>query len=97
MAHIKDGGPAFPATRLEENPLFDSLSMQPQPRFIPVEYGGMTLRDYFAAQALIGLLSCEPWVRGLDSSLTTTPGQFKPYVAAHAYYMADAMLAEREK
>lgn len=46
---------------------------------------GMTLRDYFAGQALIGLLS-NPESMGLSTNIS-----FK------AYNLADAMLAEREK
>ena len=43
---------------------------------------GMTLRDYFAAKAMNGLLA-----RGLHEH----------HVAALAYNVADAMLAERNK
>ena len=57
---------------------------------------GTSLRDWFAGQALIGLLTCGPWVKGLDAELTSKPGAFKPYVAAHAYLMADEMLKARE-
>ena len=46
---------------------------------------GMTLRDYFAAAALQGVLACP------DSD-----GTFKEFSAV-AYKHADAMLAEREK
>ena len=46
----------------------------------------MTLRDYFAGQALVGLCAC-PTIHlpGLDD------------YARHAYEQADAMLAERAK
>ena len=43
--------------------------------------GGMTLRDYFAAKAMQGIL-----FEGLDPEDT----------AKHAYAMADAMMKERE-
>lgn len=46
---------------------------------------GMTLRDWFAGQALAAWLS-----DGLPRSLDST-------VAAEAYGLADAMLAERER
>lgn len=50
---------------------------------------GMRLRDYFAGQALAGLLAWSPHENGC---------QFKPDEAAvRAYKMADAMLAERKK
>lgn len=44
----------------------------------------MTLRDYFAAKALVGLLS--------DSNLQGTQAEF----AEHAYRLADAMLWARK-
>ena len=46
---------------------------------------GMSLRDYFAGQALAGLLAC-----------MKTTGSKKEF-AMDAYTQADAMLAEREK
>lgn len=45
-------------------------------------YGGMMLRDYFAAQAVAGLVS---WSREPES------------VARAAYHLADAMLEARIK
>jgi hypothetical protein len=47
----------------------------------PLSCDGMTLRDYFAAKALQGIL-----FEGLDPEDT----------AKHAYAMADAMLKARE-
>jgi hypothetical protein len=49
---------------------------------------GMTLRDYFAGQAMLGLLSAN----------TPTPTD-DPHrvIAIGAYLVADAMLAERER
>lgn len=51
------------------------------------EYGnlGMSLRDYFAGQALAGQLA------NADSEINMT------FVAKWAYQYADAMLAERQK
>ena len=49
------------------------------------DYGtGMTLRDYFAAKALQGLLS--------DTTVRSTPDEF----ASNCYIVADAMLKARE-
>ena len=49
---------------------------------------GMTLRDYFAAAALQGMMSRDHF----------DPGQASPSQRAHlAYIEADAMLAERSK
>jgi len=44
---------------------------------------GMTLRDYFAAKAMQGLLS--------DTSIKSTPDQF----AFNSYMVADAMMKAR--
>ena len=65
---MNTGGPAFPSTMTD-----DTLHVP-----------GMTLRDYFAAKALQGLVVSE-------AGLT-----FKA-VAEDAYKYADAMLAERQK
>lgn len=52
----------------------------------PCGPSGMTLRDYFAAKALDGMLSSP-----------RTPGQISwVELAAHSYAAADAMLSERE-
>jgi hypothetical protein len=69
-----DGGPAFPVLRETENPdipLFMASS-------------GMTLRDWFAGQALAGLVA----LSRPDSSVTSD--------TLLAYRLADAMLAARK-
>jgi hypothetical protein len=48
---------------------------------------GMTLRDYFAGQALVALFECSS-IRDASAHNST---------AALAYRAADAMIAEREK
>lgn len=49
-------------------------------------YGGMTLRDYFAGQALAGL------------NMDGLYGSFRPdAIAKDCYDIADAMIAESEK
>ena len=53
------------------------------PTTAPEVYYGMSLRDYFAAKALTGLLANPNSQFGLD--------------AADCYSWADAMLKEREK
>lgn len=65
-----DGGPAFPTTYIEVE--YGS------------SYGGMTLRDYFAGQALAGMLA--------NSSAR---GAWATY-AEHSYAQADAMISARE-
>ena len=49
-------------------------------------YGGMSLRDWFAGQALAGLLACAGW-----------PGASQlGRQARDAYRLADAMVAQRD-
>jgi hypothetical protein len=56
---------------------------------------GMTLRDYFAAAALQGLLAAEanPQAVGFPNNEPSAAAVF----AMHAYQIADAMLTERAK
>lgn len=63
---------------------------QPSPGFI-----GMTLRDYFAAAALQGLMASEAWVVGMDKAAHKANADFKSYLAVEVYMMADAMLKAR--
>jgi len=70
---MDDGGPAFPLV------FFDEEAM------VSTRADGMSLRDWFAGQALVaGQSRCENW--------WPQPEQ----TAAHAYRVADALLAERE-
>ena len=69
---INNGGPAFPFT--EHTPDGSLYSEQP----------GMTLRDYFAAKALQGLLSHNSNGNASDKN-----------IAEWAYSQADAMLRAR--
>lgn len=69
MSDIKTGGPAFPL----HNHGVQTLGMH---------LSGMTLRDYFAAKAMQGIL-----FEGLDPAET----------AKHAYEMADAMIKARNE
>jgi hypothetical protein len=82
-----DGGPAFPGT------LYISGRGNCQPVTFPdgtVEWqemsSGMTLRDYFAGQALAGLLT-QPAEDAFEAN----------HFATAAYQMADAMLKERSR
>ena len=77
---IDDGGPAFPTVILEDTPML----RLPDGTIRPVG-GGMSLRDWFAGQALVGLLSSG----GDDIDANG--------YAKGAYVVADAMIAERKK
>jgi hypothetical protein len=55
-------------------------------------FHGMDLRDYFAAKAMQGLLaSLGEWTSGLPSH------EFSESLAADAFWIANAMMKEREK
>jgi hypothetical protein len=69
------GGPAFPH------------SYEVMPSVERHTYTGMTLRDYFAAKAMVGILAND-----------SNPGPEQvPHIVASAYILADAMLSQREK
>jgi hypothetical protein len=70
MSNKKTGGPAFPVT---EEALMRKLS-------------GMTLRDYFAAKAMQGMLACP-----------VQPQSGADLYARDAYFVADAMLKARDE
>ena len=69
MTTIDNGGPAFPLQSIG-------------PEFEP-GYAGMTLRDYFAAKAMQGMVAGN-WNTNYDDW------------AKHAYRLADAMIKARE-
>jgi hypothetical protein len=82
---IKDGGPAFPsAVVLDE--------MGTKIWADDYGYGGMTLRDYFAGQALAGVLASNAEVKASRDQVARTS-----MIAIACYQVADALLAEREK
>ena len=86
MSNQNNSGPAFPLTRES------SFSKN---------YEGMTLRDYFAAKAMQGMLAVPDDQRygdRADKSLTVAQWQrwCVTGVVEHAYRVADAMLAARE-
>ena len=74
-----DGGPAFPGEYYEKITCPDGTTM-PARR----TSSGMSLRDYFAAAALTGLVASKD------------PGSINE-ITECAYDYADAMLAERDK
>lgn len=83
MSRIDDGGPAFP------RPMSHDGNGSRAEAFSAHE--GMSLRDWFAGQALAGMLA--------DPDVGCTPEhahKFVGVVAIEAYQMADAMLAARK-
>ena len=79
---IDDGGPAFPVPNIDDH----GQSWPPIP--------GMSLRDYFAGQALVGMETWSP-LSGTDA-VVATQQQRQMARALWAYEQADAMLAARK-
>ena len=80
------GGPAFPRPHSQ--------------RYADEQYraqDGMTLRDYFAAKALSGLMANDAFLARCREDGARENIGFDALVATGAYLMADAMLAERDK
>lgn len=84
MSTINDGGPAFSGSYEE----FDCDN----DRWRVVSSGGMTLRDYFAAKAMVGIMAMIAAGRHDPRSGMSAEAS----VAVDAYRMADAMLKARE-
>jgi len=76
-----DGGPAFPVG----NTATASDDLYP-------DFPGMTLRDYFAGQALAGMLPFDGYSAPINSD-----GLTADIFAESAYELADAMLSARKE
>lgn len=84
---INDGGPAFPEfTHQLINPTTGQTGIS--------QSCGMSLRDWFAGQALAGALAAS---QGVAVSDDETPEGLADRIATGAYLVADAMLKQREK
>jgi hypothetical protein len=77
MNNTNTGGPAFPRAPFKYIDNGNGLEWDVR------EQSGMTLRDYFAAKAMQGLLA---------QSMGTALGSDPKFAAEYAYAMADAML-----
>ena len=90
MTQIKDGGPAFPqdykhtevVTRMQQ---LGEISTE-QLLECTKQLRGISVRDYFAAKAMQGMVSAE-----FAGNVTTD------YWAEEAYKVADAMLKARQE
>ena len=85
MSAQNDGGPAFP-TVPQNHGHGDSYKSGSSP--------GMTLRDWFAGQAISSVLQDEKAVSGVKNSIGVT---FTEAAALMAYVVADDMLKARDK
>jgi hypothetical protein len=79
---IDNSGSAFP---------YNVVELKPDGSFVAHPHHGMTLRDWFAGQALAGWLASY----GDSTSHPVDRGR-EAITAADAYAMADAMLAARK-
>lgn len=84
MSEKSNGGPAFPSEAMVHD--------VPSGEHRWLLHDGMTLRDYFAAKALMGMIASSPVCNRTDAKQVN-----KPRWAAQAYEFADAMLKERDK
>jgi hypothetical protein len=94
MSNTNTGGPAFPMGHTEAAMYASCMEDLANPSLDDAERAhlsakatalcGMTLRDYFAAKAMQGLLA--------DQTIKAEPEEF----AYEAYNMADAMLKARQ-
>lgn len=82
---MNDGGPAFPAYT------YDNI---PEGQVVRITDYGMTLRDYFAAKVMCGLLSGDKKLVARERPGTDLDLKL---CAKFAYDMADIMIAERAR
>lgn len=83
MTEKNTGGLAFP----------DPIAVAPSGDVYPSNHSGMTLRDYFAGHALIGLISVN-----MSSPQSLDQAAHVPVRSAKwAYAVADAMIEARDK
>jgi hypothetical protein len=89
MSEIDDGGAAFPVPENTQAPEHSAYGQAGHP--------GMTLRDWFAGQAMAAIVSrIIPEHR--DGATSATVPQAALDAAAHtAFGFADAMIAQRSK
>lgn len=86
-----DGGPAFPSEHDET-----VISSSGHERIIRCFTEGLSLRDYFAAKAMVAVLIDFERVKILVKYALENGVSYRDEVAFQAYEMADAMLNARE-
>ena len=80
----KDGGLAFPA---------EYAGVSAQGAEITITHPGMSLRDYFAAVALQGIIAHD----GTVANSSHAQSAYNAAQVYRSYELADAMLVERER
>lgn len=79
-------------SKAQENAAFPGYTMNMDTKMVSF-HEGMTLRDYFAAKAMQGLIGCPDWRENAGEDVDMDPSD---YTAITAYVMADAMLKARK-
>lgn len=90
MAEINNGGPAFPVLDREQQVEVTRADGTKELQNATVSQFGLTIRDWFAGQALCGMIAAN------DGPPNTSPHLMPQIIARGSYMMADAMLAARE-
>ena len=78
MSKPSTGSPAFPEVRIINGDIYNPSTK--------VYYPGMTLRDYFAAKAMVGIVSTRAEHGVFDFN----------EISSDSYMLADAMLKQRD-
>lgn len=102
---IDDAGPAFPGQYNADRYQWCGLGHTPvdeTDESASIAWPGMTLRDWFAGQALAAFLSSETAQEQLQEAVVTMCGPdddrrevINKILAKRSYWLADAMLAAR--
>lgn len=91
---IDDGGLAFPGRRSEHVNFFVDSDGHENPTYAECEHPGMTLRDWFAGQALVAMGTWMPVPASGYPNLLQIETQTARALCAYA--QADAMIAARK-
>ena len=90
IENMKDGGPAFP------RPYADDQHTPPDAEYKQAQTG-MSLLDYFAGQAMVGMLANESITNELNAFADRENEDVPRMIAVDAYDQAEEMLHERER
>lgn len=88
---IKDGGPAFPQHDLS------GYGMGPNECEGKFFVSGMSLRDWFAGQALSGVFACPKVNVSIQETANANQSSLSDQIAKDICRLADAMLKAREE
>lgn len=99
MSEIKDGGPAFPVTyEIENGPPDNAIPGYLYPGSkSTVVCSGLTVRDYFAAKVLDGLMANSTFPPATPIEHARSREDMADSIAASCYRLADAMLRARSQ